>query len=268
MAGGDGSQALVASVAMRRDVAFVCVPAGTRNHLAIDLGLDRNDVVGALAAFGDATERTIDLGMAGDRVFVNNVALGLYAKIVQSPEYRNNKVGTALEMLPQMLGPTAQPFTLRFIGPEGELHESAHLIMVGNGPYELSGRKGTGSRPRMDAGVLGILALRFDSSAAVARFLEMPPSLRKRSFKGWMEWTATSFEVDSDKPMEVGIDGEALLLDPPVSFRTLPNALRVRIPNRAPGYSPAALAPPSGTLPVLTTLVRAALGRPLPLESG
>ena len=61
MAGGDGSQALVAQVAMEHDVAYVCIPAGTRNHLALDLGLDRDDVVGALDAFRAGTERPIDL---------------------------------------------------------------------------------------------------------------------------------------------------------------------------------------------------------------
>ena len=91
MAGGDGSQALVAAVAMRHDIAHVCVPAGTRNHLAMDLGLDRDDVVGALDAFRAAVERRIDLAMIGDRMFVNNATMGLYAKVVQSPEYRDQK---------------------------------------------------------------------------------------------------------------------------------------------------------------------------------
>ena len=83
MAGGDGSQALVASVAMAADVPLVCVPAGTRNRFALDLGLDRNDVVAALDAFDAAVERRIDLGTVNGRVFVNNVSLGVYAKIVQ-----------------------------------------------------------------------------------------------------------------------------------------------------------------------------------------
>jgi hypothetical protein len=125
MAGGDGSQALVAGVATRHDVAFVCVPAGTRNHLAMDPGLDRDDVVGALDAFGEAVERRIDLGLVGDRVFVNNATVGLYAKIVQSPAYRDHKMGTALDLLPGMLGPHAAPFDLRFTGPDGTEHESA-----------------------------------------------------------------------------------------------------------------------------------------------
>jgi Diacylglycerol kinase catalytic domain len=111
MAGGDGSQALVAGVAADDGVAFVCVPAGTRNHLAMDLGLDRDDVIGALDAFGAAMERRIDLGLAGGRVFVNNATMGLYAKIVQSPTYRGRKVGTALDMLPGCSAPVPRRST-------------------------------------------------------------------------------------------------------------------------------------------------------------
>ena len=79
MAGGDGSQALVASIAAERGVPMVVIPAGTRNHFALDIGLDRDDVVGALDAYGEARERTIDLADVNGRIFVNNVSLGLYA---------------------------------------------------------------------------------------------------------------------------------------------------------------------------------------------
>ncbi len=92
MAGGDGSQALVATVAARHDVAHVCIPAGTRNHFALDLGLDRDDVLGALDAFSDGLERRIDLAQVNDRVFVNNASLGVYAKVVQSDAYRDAKL--------------------------------------------------------------------------------------------------------------------------------------------------------------------------------
>ena len=47
MAGGDGSQALVASVAAQHDVPHVCLPACTRHHVALRLGLDRDDVARA-----------------------------------------------------------------------------------------------------------------------------------------------------------------------------------------------------------------------------
>src|SRR5689334_14640724 len=91
MAGGDGSMAVVAAAASRQDLPFVCVPAGTRNHFARDLGLAPDDPVGALAAFSDGVERRIDLGEVNGRVFVNNVCIGVYGDAVQRPEYRNAK---------------------------------------------------------------------------------------------------------------------------------------------------------------------------------
>jgi diacylglycerol kinase family enzyme len=265
MAGGDGSQALVASVAMRHAVGFVCVPAGTRNHLAMDLGLDRDDVVGALEAFGEAVERRIDLGLIGERVFVNNATVGLYAKIVQSPEYRDRKVGTALELLPQMLGPDTTPFDLRFTGPDGTEHESAHLILISNDRYELGRGEGFGSRRRIDAGSLGIVAAKFQSSGDLARFVQLAGAGRVRRFTGWTEWTDTTFELRSGQPVEIGIDGEAMLLDPPLRFRVVPGALRVRIPPHAPGYSQAAAVPTTGWS-TITALLQTAAGRPVTIE--
>ena len=125
MAGGDGSQALVASVAAAADVPLVCIPAGTRNHFALDVGLDRDDVVGALDAFDEAVERRIDLAEVSGRVFVNNVSLGVYAKIIQSPEYRDAKRQTTAAMLPALLGPDAEPFDLHFTGPDGTRQDGA-----------------------------------------------------------------------------------------------------------------------------------------------
>ena len=117
MAGGDGSQALVASVASRHGVPFVVVPAGTRNHFALDLGIDREDVPGSLEAFGDGVDVVVDLAEVNGRVFVNNAAMGIYATIVQSPDYRDAKVQTVATMLPDLLGPTAEPSDVRYTLP-------------------------------------------------------------------------------------------------------------------------------------------------------
>ena len=125
MAGGDGSQALVGSIAAELGLPMVVVPAGTRNHLALDLGLDRDDVVGALDAYGDAVERPMDLADVNGSVFVNNVSLGVYAAIVRSPEYRDAKVDTTLAALPKIFGPGATAFDLRFDSPTGTPRASA-----------------------------------------------------------------------------------------------------------------------------------------------
>ncbi len=176
MAGGDGSQALVGSIAAELGLPMVVVPAGTRNHLALDLGLDRDDVVGALDAYGDAVERPMDLGDVNGKVFVNNVSLGLYAAIVRSPEYRDAKADTTLAALPKVLGPGTEPFDLRFDAPDGH-HDGAHLIQVSNNPYGDT-LAALGSRPRLDTKRIGVVSLIVDGDRGIN---EVPRRRRERS---------------------------------------------------------------------------------------
>ncbi len=258
MAGGDGSQALVATVAARRDVAHVCIPAGTRNHFALDLGLDRDDVVGALDAFTDGVERRIDLARVNDRVFVNNASLGLYAKVVQSEAYRDAKLGTWTDMLPDLLGPDAAAIDLEFTIPDGTDCDDAPLVLVSNNPYELTHLSGAGTRERIDTGLLGIVAARVQG-ANVSKLVALELIGQAGRYPGLLSWSAREFEVRSDSPVEVGLDGEALVLDPPLRFASLPGALRVRLP-RSAGLSPAARAV-ALTSDSLGALVRVAAGR-------
>ena len=146
MAGGDGSQSAVAAVAAQHGVPFVCVPAGTRNHFALDIGVDVRDIVGSLDAFRHEDERQIDLGRVNGRIFVNNVAMGVYGVVVQSPEYRDNKVRTTIRMLPGLIGPDATPFDLRFQMPDGSQQRSAVLLIVSNNPYDIRPRPARNER--------------------------------------------------------------------------------------------------------------------------
>ena len=260
MAGGDGSQALVATVASRRRVPHVCVPAGTRNHFALDLGLNRDDVVGALDAFTDGADRQIDLASVNGRVFVNNASLGLYAKVVQSPEYREAKLSTAAAMLPDLLGPDAPPLDLRFRGPDAD-YPTAHLILVSNDPYQLDNLGGLGTRERLDLGVLGIAAARIDGPGQARRFTALEAAGEVRRFSGWQEWNTPRFEVRSGGPVEIGIDGESMLMDPPLVFESLPGALTVRLPGHAARPSPAARAVRLLSGSTLTQLAEVAAGR-------
>jgi len=240
MAGGDGSQALIATVASRAGIPHVVVPAGTRNHFALDLGLDREDVVGALDAFREAAERTIDLATVNGRVFVNNASLGLYAEIVQSSDYRDAKIRTASEMLPDLLGPDAKPLDLRYTGPGGEAHTTAHMVLVSNNPYQLADLSGIGTRERIDRGVLGVVTAHIEGALAAEQFVALNAAGQIRRFPGWREWSAPRFRIDSSAPVQIGVDGEAMSLDPPLVFESVPAALRVRLPHHAPGVSPAA----------------------------
>jgi diacylglycerol kinase family enzyme len=259
MAGGDGSQALVATVAARRGIAHVCVPAGTRNHFALDLGLDRDDVVGALDAFTDGVERRIDLASVNDRLFVNNASLGVYAKVVQSDAYRDAKLETWTGMLPDLLGPDAEPIDLEFTAPDGSRCDEAPLVLVSNNPYQLRSLAGAGTRERIDTGLLGVVAARVRSPADVSKLVALELVGQVGRFPGLLSWSTSEVEVRSSGPVEVGLDGEALLLQPPLRFTSLPGALRVRLP-RGVGLAPAARAT-ALTTDNLGALLRMAAGR-------
>jgi diacylglycerol kinase family enzyme len=260
MAGGDGSQAVVASIAAELDLPYACIPAGTRNHFALDLGVDRDDVVGALDAFVDGGERRVDLAEVNGRVFVNNVSLGLYADAVQRSGYRDAKLRTILDTVPEVLGPEGTGLDLRWTGPGGHEHGSGAAILVSNNRYRLGRAVGSGTRPRIDDGLLGITVLG-------------APTGGRRPQQPWREWTAPAFEVGAEHPVPAGIDGEAVKLQPPMRFSILPGVLRVRIAPHHPGASPSALLP-ERLGPSLHALARIAIARdpalppqPIPKEN-
>lgn len=123
VAGGDGSLGVAAAAARAHGLPFVCVPAGTRNHFALDVGVDRDDLVGALDAFGDqGVERSIDVAEVNGRVFLNNVSLGLYGDAVQQASYRDAKVRTLLETTAEVLGPSRAASELRLVDDLGREH--------------------------------------------------------------------------------------------------------------------------------------------------
>ncbi len=229
-AGGDGTQALVATIAAELDLPFACIPAGTRNHFALDLGVDRDDVVGALDAFVDGGERRVDLAEVNGRVFVNNVSLGLYAEAVQRSGYRNAKIRTVLDTIPDFSDATGDGHVLEYTGPGGVSGRRATVIMVSNNQYRLGNIVGSGTRPSIDDGQLGVAVAELTSNDARGR-------------ARFRQWQAPTFEVGSDGAVPAGVDGEALVLEPPLRFSIRPGALRVRIAPQHPGASPSAAAP-------------------------
>jgi diacylglycerol kinase family enzyme len=242
MAGGDGSQAVVAGIAAERGLPYACIPAGTRNHFALDLGVDTDDVVGALDAFVDGSERLVDVGEVNGRVFVNNVSLGVYGEAVQHAGYRGAKLRTLLETVPDVLGPGRKP-DVRWRRPDGDEHEGAAAIVVSNNRYRFERPPGAGVRPHLDDGVLGVTVLGAPGGDALAR-----------------SWTTRSFEVDANAPVPAGVDGEALVFEPPLRFRIRPAGLRCRIARHHRGASPSTFTPDGGAWAALRTLAGIAAG--------
>ena len=238
VAGGDGTQALVAGVAAGHGVPMMVLSAGTRNHFALDLGLDRADPATGLDALTDGIEIRIDLGQIGGdggrgRTFVNNASFGAYAAVVQSQAYRDDKAATALQMLPDLLsGHQGAQLVVRI---DGEVAlEGPQAVLVSNNPYETGDIAGLGRRARLDQGVLGVVGVKVETGAQAAALLSRRLGSRFITFA-----TAREVVIDADQPeIPVGVDGEALLLPTPVRCTIRPRALRVRLPAHRPGVPP------------------------------
>jgi len=266
MAGGDGSQAVVAAAAARAGVPYACIPAGTRNHFALDLGVDREDVVGALDAFVEGGERRVDLAEVNGRVFVNNVSLGFYADAVQRAGYREAKLRTLLDTVPEVAGPQATAPPLRWQGPDGISRQGGLALLISNNPYRLGRAVASGTRPRLDGGRLGVAVIGPRRDAGGPRRADDGPRRKEgRTDDGagsgpMRTWSVPTLEVDSKAPMPAGIDGEAAVLDPPLRFASRPGVLRVRVAATHPGCSPSA-ALPQGSWAVPGALARIAFTR-------
>jgi len=228
VAGGDGTQALVAGIAAEHGLPFVVITAGTRNHFALDLGLDRADPPACLAALSDGVELRVDLGLINGQVFVNNASFGAYAEVVETPAYRADKLKTTLDLLPDLLqGHRGARLSAQADGTE---IRSPQALLLANNPYGTGDIAGLSRRARLDRGMLGVVGVKVRSARQAADLV------RDRHAAGLSVLTAKEVQISADAAqIPVGIDGEAVSMSTPVTCTISPSALRVWVPRDRPG---------------------------------
>jgi diacylglycerol kinase family enzyme len=228
VAGGDGTQALVAGIAAEHGIPFVVISAGTRNHFALDLGLDREDPSASLGALSDGVELRVDLGMINGQTFVNNASFGAYAEVVETPAYRGDKLNTTLNTLPDLL--QGHRGARLYARADGTQIEAPQALLVANNPYGTGDLAGLGRRARLDRGLLGVVGVKVDSARQAAGLL------RGSHAAGLKVLTAGEIEVAADEQqIPVGVDGESILMSTPVTCTISARALRVWVPRDRPG---------------------------------
>jgi diacylglycerol kinase family enzyme len=232
VAGGDGSVAAVAGVAMEHDLPLVIVPAGTLNHFARDLGLDLTRPLAALDVVTSShRERRVDVGRVNDRSFINNVSLGLYAEMLADPGYRQDKLGVAQAKLQAAFSDPRLRQALRITPPGEATLESIVAVVVSNNPYEFARWDRLGQRLRLDTGTLQVSVLDAGTLDELERLIagtllgaiEFRPALR--------HWASEHLETGIlGEVVHAGIDGEPTALEAPLRFSVAPGALRVLVP--------------------------------------
>jgi diacylglycerol kinase family enzyme len=228
VAGGDGTQALVAGIAAEHGLPFMVISAGTRNHFALDLGLDREDPSTCLAALSDAVELRIDLGVINGRIFVNNASFGAYAEVVETPAYRGDKLSTTLDTLPDLLH--GHRGARLHAQADGTQLEAPQALLVSNNPYGSGDIAGLSHRARLDRGILGVIGITVSGARQAAGLL------RGGHATGLKLLTTQQITITADEPqVPVGVDGESILMSTPVTCTVSPGALRVWVPRDRPG---------------------------------
>jgi diacylglycerol kinase family enzyme len=236
IAGGDGSLGAVAAVALERELPFACVPFGTRNHFARDLGLDVTDPIAALAAF-EGSEQRVDVGAVADRIFLNNVSLGVYASFVHDPKQKTrNRLVAFLRMTLAALGKSREPLDVAFEIEGRREHHAALVVLVGNNDYRIESLADLGGRARLDEGLLHVWVIEAVSRRALVGLLFRAATGGLGKADGLVEWPAPGLSVDlPHQRIHAAIDGEPAVLESPLEFEVRPQALRVLIPPAAAG---------------------------------
>jgi diacylglycerol kinase family enzyme len=248
ISGGDGSIGAAAKVALEYQLPLVVLPGGTRCHFARDLGLNPKRITDAMASF-NGTIRQIDVGDINGRIFLNNVSFGVYADIVNHPEYRDNKLAVSRQVLNEVVEGKRQPYNLQFDNAENGQHfDQAVMVIVSANRYKTVGLLELGQRQHLDEGILQVNAVtRLNNAlvrglvkhASLHRLLKKPQKLkpaaegasRQREVSGLDQWTAESFSIDSgEQSLVVGVDGEKERYETPVRVRIRPSALQVCVP--------------------------------------
>ncbi len=228
VAGGDGSVAAVASVAVERELPLMVVPVGTLNHFARDLGLDLARPLQALEVFYTGHERRVDVGRINGRLFINNVSLGVYAEMLGEPGYRQDKLGVAQAKLQAALSDRELRRALRITPPEEAPLESVLAVVISNNPYEFARWDRLGQRHRLDTGMLQVSVLNASTLDELERLIAgtllgamvFRPALR--------HWASEGLELGAPgERVRAGVDGEPITLEAPL-HPLQPRVLRLR----------------------------------------
>ncbi len=203
VAGGDGSVATAAKVALEHQLPLAVVPAGTLNHFARDVGIETVDA--AVEAINSGAGVAVDVATVGGVPFLNTASIGSYPEMVERREAFETRFGKwpALFLAAVSVLRTQRPVQLELNGKPAKLW----ILFVGNCAYTPRGLS-PAWRPRLEDGLLDVQYLRADKRFSRARLALTALAATDKS-RMYRQLEVSELTVRSlDGPVQVARDGE------------------------------------------------------------
>ncbi|MHB8145659.1 MAG: diacylglycerol/lipid kinase family protein [Vulcanimicrobiaceae bacterium] len=224
--GGDGTISLALPALIERGLPVGVLPLGTANDFARSIGVA--DLTVACDAIAAGHTRIVDLGIVGDRPFLNVVAIGLPAQAARElTAERKRRFGmlAAIAAAPG-IALRRRTFMLKAMTGDQSLRARCEAVLVGVGRY-------VGGLPvsyeDIDDGELHLMACRALTLPEALRLALSTVLRRLPEDEQIIERAAPSMTVETSVPMDVAVDGD-ICAKTPIDLRIMPGALRVFAP--------------------------------------
>lgn len=230
--GGDGTINSIASAVIQSGKTMGVLPFGTMNHFAKDLHIPL-DLEGSIQTIVAGHAVSVDVGEVNGRIFVNNSSLGLYPSIIRERQKQQRLgwdkwpayVWAALAVLRRY------PFLDIRLSVDGkELASRTPFVFIGNNEYEME-TLNIGGRACLDAGELSLYMSDRTSRLGLIRLALRGLFGGLRQEKDFIALCTKEIWIGTKhKRVRVALDGEVLVMEPPLHYRVRPKALRVLAP--------------------------------------
>lgn len=231
-AGGDGTINTVIQPLVNTDAILGVIPVGTYNHFAKDLSIplawrDALDVI----VSGET--KPIDTARVNDRFFVNNVSMGLYPELVARREAKGRDYPRWKARLLAAFA-TLRKFPHIAVTLDSENHHEVirtHVLMISNNTYDLSRLGIEAPRPLLEEGRLSVYWLPHVRRLALTSFVAHYLAGRVHNAPGFRSFRTSRVRVQSSKKhLHLGVDGEVVTMDTPLTITIAPQSLSVKVP--------------------------------------
>jgi diacylglycerol kinase family enzyme len=244
-AGGDGTVSAVAGALAGGSTPLGVLAIGTLNHFAKDAGLPLDLAAAARTIAARHVER-LDVARLGDRVFVNNSSVGVYAHALIDRDARREH---GWNKWPAMAAAVLKIFNrhplikVRLEVDGRPLFRKTPLIFVGNNCYELD-LMHIGKRACLADGALSLYIANTSSRWGMLKLAVRAAFGRLEQSRDFESLRATEIRIETThRHLHVALDGEVTTLTPPLLYKIWPKSLAVIVPHPN-GNQPASLLNP------------------------